>query len=78
MEPRTFQEAIRSATVTYPIPLVFAVLLLFALLCAGGILLSTGWRSVFLAAALPPWQRSRWSYVQLHSSLNSCDRSNMY
>jgi len=49
MDARTFQEAIRSATVTYPIPFVFGVLLLFAILCASGILLSAGWRSVFLA-----------------------------
>ena len=49
MDARTFQEAIRSATVTYPIPFVFGVLLLFSILCAGGVLFSNGWRSVFLA-----------------------------
>jgi hypothetical protein len=49
MDARTFQEAIRSATVTYPIPFIFAILLLVTILCAGGVLLSTGWRSVFLA-----------------------------
>jgi hypothetical protein len=49
MDARTFQEAIRSATVTYPIPFVFAVLLLFALLCLGGSLFSGDWHSVFLA-----------------------------
>jgi hypothetical protein len=48
MDARTFQEAIRSATVTYPIPFVFAVLLLFAILCLGGSLVSSGWHSVFL------------------------------
>ena len=31
MDARLFQEAIRSATVTYPIPFIFGVLLLFAL-----------------------------------------------
>jgi hypothetical protein len=36
MDARLFQEAIRSATVTYPIPFMFGVLLLFALLCLGG------------------------------------------
>lgn len=50
MDARTFQEAIRSATVTYPIPFVFAVLLLFAILCLGGSLVSSGWHSVFLSA----------------------------
>ena len=49
MDARTFQEAIRSATVTYPIPFIFAILLLVTILCAGGILLSASWRSVFLA-----------------------------
>lgn len=42
METRGFQEAIRTATVTYPIPFAFAVLLLFALLCFGGSLLAEG------------------------------------
>ncbi len=36
MDARVFQEAIRSATVTYPIPFIFGILLLFALLCLGG------------------------------------------
>jgi len=49
MDSRTFQEAIRSATVTYPIPFIFSILLLVTVLSAGGVLLSTGWRSVFLA-----------------------------
>ena len=50
MDARTFQEAIRSATVTYPIPFIFSILLLVTVLPASGVLLSTGWRSVFLAA----------------------------
>jgi hypothetical protein len=49
MDARTFQEAIRSATVTYPIPFIFAILLLVTVLSGGGMLLSTGWRSVFFA-----------------------------
>ena len=36
MEARGFQEAIRSATPTYPIPFAFAISLLFAALCFGG------------------------------------------
>jgi hypothetical protein len=42
METRGFQEAIRTATVTYPISFAFAVLLLFALVCFGGSLLADG------------------------------------
>ena len=49
MDARVFQEAVRSATVTYPIPFVFAVLLLFAVLCLGGCLISSGWQSILLA-----------------------------
>jgi hypothetical protein len=36
MDARLFQEAIRSATVTYPVPFILGTLLLFALLCLGG------------------------------------------
>ena len=36
MEARGFQQAIRTATPTYPIPFAFAVSLLFAALCFGG------------------------------------------
>ena len=49
MDARIFQEAIRSASVSDPIPFVFAVLLLFAMSCLGGCLLSDDWRSVFFA-----------------------------
>src|SRR6185312_7643298 len=42
MDPGLFQQAIRSATVTYSIPFMFAVSLLFALLCLGGALLAEG------------------------------------
>jgi hypothetical protein len=42
MQTRGFQEAIRTATVTYPIPFAFAVLLLFALLGFGGSLVAAG------------------------------------
>ncbi len=40
MDARLFQQAIRTATVTYPIPFVFGILLLFAILCFGGSLLA--------------------------------------
>jgi len=50
MDARVFQEAIRSATVSYPIPFVFGILLLFAVLCLGGSLLSSGWQCVFISA----------------------------
>ena len=36
MDPRLFQQAIRSATVTYSVPFLVAVFLLFGLLCLGG------------------------------------------
>ena len=36
MDPRLFQQAIRSATVTYSVPFLVAVFLLFGLLCFGG------------------------------------------
>ncbi len=49
MDARTFHEAIRSATVTYPIPFVFAVLLLFGILCLGASLLSSGAQCVFFS-----------------------------
>jgi hypothetical protein len=42
MDPGIFQQAIRSATVTYSIPFLFAVSLLFAVLCLGGSLLAEG------------------------------------
>lgn len=42
MDPRLFQQAIRSATVTYSIPFMFAVSLLFAVLCLGGALAAEG------------------------------------
>jgi hypothetical protein len=41
MDPRSFREAIRTATVTYPVPYVVSVLLLFSLLCFGGSLTVT-------------------------------------
>ena len=50
MDARIFQEAIRSATVTYPIPFIFGILLLFALLCLGGSALVSDWLRVLLAA----------------------------
>jgi hypothetical protein len=50
MDARIFHEAIRSATVTYPIPFVFGVLLLFAVLCLGGSMAVTEWLRVLLAA----------------------------
>jgi hypothetical protein len=50
MDTRIFHEAIRSATVTYPIPFVFGVLLLFALFCLSGSLVITEWLRVLLAA----------------------------
>jgi hypothetical protein len=49
MDARLFQEAIRSATVTYPIPFVFGILLLFAVLCFGGSLIAHDWLMVLLA-----------------------------
>lgn len=42
IDPRSFREAIRTATVTYPVPFVFSTLLLFSLLCFGGSLSVTG------------------------------------
>ena len=36
MDPRLFQQAIRSATVTYSVPFLVAIFLLFGLLCLGG------------------------------------------
>jgi hypothetical protein len=50
MDARFLQEAIRSATVTYPIPFVFGILLLFAVLCFGGCLIAHDWLKVLLAA----------------------------
>jgi hypothetical protein len=48
MDARVFQEAIRSATVTYPIPFIFGLLLLFALLCLGGSAMVKDWLHVLL------------------------------
>jgi hypothetical protein len=42
METRGFQQAIRTATVTYPIPFMVGILLLFALLCFGGSIAAEG------------------------------------
>ena len=42
MEARGFQQAIRTATPTYPIPFTFAASLLFAILCFGGSLRTDG------------------------------------
>ncbi|MGD0430619.1 MAG: hypothetical protein ABSA58_05955 [Acetobacteraceae bacterium] len=50
MDARILHEAIRSATVTYPIPFVFGVLLLFAVLCLGGSMAASEWLRVLLAA----------------------------
>jgi hypothetical protein len=48
MDARILHEAIRSATVTYPIPFVFGVMLLFATLCLGGsIVVADGLRILF-------------------------------
>lgn len=49
MDTRVFQEAIRSATVTYPILFVFGVLLLFALLRLGGSMIAADWLRVLFA-----------------------------
>lgn len=49
MDARILQEAIRSATVTYPVPFIFGVLLLFAALCLGGSLAATDWLRVLFA-----------------------------
>jgi hypothetical protein len=48
-DARLFQQAIRTATVTYPIPFVFSILLLFALLCFGGSLIAHDGLLVLLA-----------------------------
>ena len=50
MDTRILHEAIRSATVTYPIPFVFGVLLLFSVLCLGGSMVVSDWLRVLLAA----------------------------
>jgi hypothetical protein len=42
METRGFQQAIRTATVTYPIPFMVGILLLFALLCFGASVATEG------------------------------------
>ncbi len=36
IDPSTFREAIRTTTVSYPVPFIFGLLLLFSLLCFGG------------------------------------------
>jgi purine-cytosine permease-like protein len=41
LEPGPFREAIRTATVSYPIPFIVAVLLAFALSCFGAATLAT-------------------------------------
>jgi hypothetical protein len=48
MDSRVFQEAIRSATVTYPVPFIFSVLLLFAVICFGGCAFTIDWLHVLL------------------------------
>ncbi len=50
MDARLFQEAIRTATVTYPIPFVFSILLLFAVMCFGGSLLAQPGLMILLAS----------------------------
>jgi hypothetical protein len=52
MDARILQEAIRSATVTYPIPFVFGVLLLFAVLSLGGTMAASEWWVRVLLATL--------------------------
>jgi hypothetical protein len=42
METKGFQQAIRTATVTYPIPFMVGTLLLFALLCFGASVATEG------------------------------------
>lgn len=42
METRGFQQALRTATVTYPIPFMVGILLLFALLCFGASVTTEG------------------------------------
>jgi hypothetical protein len=49
MDARIFQEAIRSATVTYPIPFIFGILLLFSILCLSGSLIAHDSLEVLLA-----------------------------
>jgi hypothetical protein len=50
MDARILQEAIRSTTATYPIPFVFGLLLLFAVLCLGSsIMVVTEWLRILLA-----------------------------
>jgi hypothetical protein len=53
LDARLFQQAIRTATVTYPIPFVFSILLLFAVLCFGGSLTAHGGLLVLLATVGP-------------------------
>jgi hypothetical protein len=49
MDSRLFQEAIRSATVTYPIPFLFGILLLFAVLTLGGSIVVSDWLRILFA-----------------------------
>ncbi len=42
IDPRTFKEAIRTTTVSYPVPFIFGLLLLFSLMCFAGSLASAG------------------------------------
>ena len=48
MNTRLFQQAIRSATVTYPVPFIFGILLLFAVICFGGSILTSDWLRILL------------------------------
>lgn len=60
LNPRAFREVVRSVTVSYPVPFMFAAMLAFALACLGGALAAGGafrWLlaaigSIFAAAAL--------------------------
>jgi hypothetical protein len=60
LNPRAFREVVRSVTVSYPVPFIFAAMLAFALACLGGALAAGGalrWLlaaigSLFAAAAL--------------------------
>ena len=51
MDARLFQHAIRSATVTYPIPFVFSMLVLFAVACFSGTLLAADWLRILFAVS---------------------------
>jgi hypothetical protein len=49
VDERLLHQAIRDTTVTYAIPYVFGMLLLFAAHCLGGSLLATDWLRILLA-----------------------------